>query len=53
MVTGINLVREQLRIASGLPLFIRQEDVKTDGHAIECRITAEKIYDGFAPSASL
>ena len=49
MVTGINLVREQLRIASGLPLFIRQEDVKTDGHAIECRITAEKIYDGFAP----
>lgn len=49
MVTGINLVREQLRIASGLPLSIRQEDVKTDGHAIECRITAEKIYDGFAP----
>ena len=34
MVTGINLVREQLRIASGLPLSIRQEDVKTDGHAL-------------------
>lgn len=49
MVTGINLVREQLRIASGLPLSVTQDEVSTRGHAIECRITAEKIYDQFAP----
>ncbi|MGR2737620.1 acetyl-CoA carboxylase biotin carboxylase subunit [Billgrantia sp. Q4P2] len=41
MVTGIDIVREQLRIASGLPLSIRQEDVKLNGHAFECRINAE------------
>ncbi|MCI8609629.1 MAG: acetyl-CoA carboxylase biotin carboxylase subunit [Firmicutes bacterium] len=49
MVTGVNLVREQLRIASGLPLSMKQEDVKLTGHAIECRITAEKITEDFAP----
>ncbi|MBA2778735.1 acetyl-CoA carboxylase biotin carboxylase subunit [Billgrantia kenyensis] len=41
MVTGIDIVREQLCIASGLPLSIRQEDVKLNGHAFECRINAE------------
>ncbi|MFQ3788244.1 acetyl-CoA carboxylase biotin carboxylase subunit [Halomonas sp. A29] len=41
MVTGVDIVREQLRIASGLPLSIRQEDVKVHGHAFECRINAE------------
>jgi acetyl-CoA carboxylase biotin carboxylase subunit len=41
MVTGIDIVKEQLRIASGMPLSIRQEDVKIKGHAIECRINAE------------
>ncbi|MCE8014673.1 acetyl-CoA carboxylase biotin carboxylase subunit [Halomonas sp. MCCC 1A17488] len=41
MVTGVDIVREQLRIASGLPLSIRQEDVKLNGHAFECRINAE------------
>ena len=41
MVTGIDIVKEQLRIASGLPLSIRQEDVKLHGHAFECRINAE------------
>ncbi|MCE8025948.1 MULTISPECIES: acetyl-CoA carboxylase biotin carboxylase subunit [Halomonadaceae] len=41
MVTGVDIVREQLRIASGLPLSIRQEDVKINGHAFECRINAE------------
>ena len=41
MVTGIDIVKEQLRIASGIPLSIRQEDVKIKGHAIECRINAE------------
>ena len=41
MVTGVDIVREQLRIASGLPLSVRQEDVKLAGHAFECRINAE------------
>jgi acetyl-CoA carboxylase, biotin carboxylase subunit len=41
MVTGIDIVKEQLRIASGMPLSIRQEDVRIRGHAIECRINAE------------
>jgi len=41
MVTGIDIVKEQLRIASGTPLSIRQEDVRITGHAIECRINAE------------
>ena len=41
MVTGIDIIKEQLRIASGEPLRIKQEDVKIKGHAIECRINAE------------
>lgn len=41
MVTGIDIIKEQLRIASGLPLSFKQEDVKVVGHAIECRINAE------------
>ncbi|AOF52700.1 acetyl-CoA carboxylase biotin carboxylase subunit [Rodentibacter caecimuris] len=41
MITGIDLVKEQLRIATGLPLSFKQEDVKVKGHAIECRINAE------------
>ncbi len=41
MVTGVDIVKEQLRIASGLPLSISQEDVKLSGHAFECRINAE------------
>ncbi|WP_439238658.1 acetyl-CoA carboxylase biotin carboxylase subunit [Lonepinella sp. BR2919] len=41
MITGVDLVKEQLRIASGLPLSIKQEDIKVKGHAIECRINAE------------
>lgn len=41
MVTGVDIVKEQLRIASGQPLSIRQEDVKLSGHAFECRINAE------------
>ena len=40
-VTGIDLIQEQIRIASGLPLSYRQEDIKLSGHAIECRINAE------------
>jgi acetyl-CoA carboxylase biotin carboxylase subunit len=49
MVTGVDIVREQLRIASGLPLSIRQEDVTMRGHAIECRINAEDPHT-FMPS---
>ncbi len=41
MVTGVDIVKEQLRIASGLPLTIKQEDIKLNGHAVECRINAE------------
>ena len=48
-VSGINIIREQLRIASGMRLSFEQEDVEILGHAIECRITAEKIFDDFAP----
>lgn len=48
-ITGINIVREQLRIAAGLPLQYRQEDVKFHGHAVECRIAAENVFQSFAP----
>ena len=41
MVTGVDIVKEQLKIASGIPLSIRQEDVVINGHAFECRINAE------------
>ena len=50
LVTGIDIVVEQLRIAAGLPLSYRQEDVKINGWAIECRITAEDPYNNFLPS---
>ena len=49
LVTGVDLVRQQLRIASGLPLELAQEDVRLSGHAIECRINAEDPGQGFRP----
>ena len=49
MITGVDLVRQQLRIASGLPLDLTQEDVTLTGHAIECRINAEDPFT-FVPS---
>ena len=49
MVTGLDLVREQIRIAGGERLSFSQEDVRFDGHAIECRITAEAPWQGFRP----
>lgn len=49
MVTGVDIVKEQLRIASGLPLSVKQEDVKLHGHAFECRINAEDART-FIPS---
>ncbi|MET0268796.1 MAG: acetyl-CoA carboxylase biotin carboxylase subunit, partial [Sphingomonas sp.] len=51
-ITGLDLVREQIRIAEGKPLTLRQEDVEFRGHAIECRINAEDPRT-FAPSPGL
>ena len=50
MVTGIDIVKEQIRIASGLPLSLRQEQVGINGWSIECRINAEDPLEDFAPS---
>src|SRR5206468_13096908 len=50
MVTGLDLVREQVLIAAGEPLSPRQEDVRLTGHALECRINAEDPSNGFLPS---
>ena len=50
MVTGIDIVREQVRVAAGEELSIAQEDVRLTGHAIECRINAEAAHKNFAPA---
>ena len=50
LVTGLDLIREQVGIAAGEPLSIRQEDVRFSGHAIECRINAEDVQRGFLPA---
>ena len=50
LVTGLDLVREQVLIAAGEPLSLRQNDVRLTGHAIECRINAEDPSNGFLPS---
>lgn len=50
MVTGTDLIIEQIRVAMGLPLSFKQEDVKLRGHAIECRINAEIPEKNFMPS---
>jgi acetyl-CoA/propionyl-CoA carboxylase biotin carboxyl carrier protein len=50
LVTGFDLVREQVLIAAGEPLSLRQEDVDLRGHAIECRINAEDASNGFLPA---
>ena len=49
-VTGLDLVKEQLRIASGEALPFSQEDIHIQGHAIECRINAENPWKNFRPS---
>jgi acetyl-CoA carboxylase, biotin carboxylase subunit len=49
-VTGIDLVAEQIAVAEGRPLRLRQEDVRLRGHAVECRINAEDPAHGFRPS---
>ncbi|MDP7995357.1 MAG: acetyl-CoA carboxylase biotin carboxylase subunit [Synechococcus sp. SP2 MAG] len=50
MVTGIDLIAEQLRIAGGEPISVRQEDIHMNGHAIECRINAEDAQHNFRPA---
>jgi len=50
MVTGMDIVKEQIRIASGFPLGIHQEEIRMNGWAIECRVNAEDPLDDFAPS---
>jgi acetyl-CoA carboxylase, biotin carboxylase subunit len=50
-VTGIDIVKEQIRVASGEPLSIKQEDVTFSGWAIECRVNAENPWKNFMPSA--
>jgi len=50
LVTGLDLVREQVLIAAGEPLSLRQDDVRLTGHAIECRINAEDPSNGFLPT---
>ena len=49
-VTGIDIVKEQIKIAAGQELSVRQEDIQISGHAIECRINAENPAFNFAPS---
>jgi acetyl-CoA carboxylase biotin carboxylase subunit len=53
MVTGMDLVKEQIRIAAGERLNVEQHDVKPQGHAIECRITAEDPSRQFTPSSGI
>jgi acetyl-CoA carboxylase biotin carboxylase subunit len=53
MITGLDLVEMQLRVAMGEPLALRQEDVRLRGHAIECRIYAEDPENNFFPSPGL
>jgi len=50
MVTGIDLVKAQIEVAAGMPLTLKQEDIKLTGHAIECRVNAENPSRNFMPS---
>ena len=50
LVTGLDLVREQVLIAAGEPLWLTQDEVRLNGHAIECRVNAEDPSTGFLPS---
>ncbi len=53
MVTGYDLIKEQIRVAEGLPLSFSQEDIHLRGHAIECRINAENPDENFRPCPGL
>ncbi|MFN8522784.1 MAG: acetyl-CoA carboxylase biotin carboxylase subunit [Chloroflexota bacterium] len=53
MVTGLDLVKEQVKIAAGQRLTVRQQDVVVRGHAIECRVTSEDARNAFAPDSGV
>lgn len=53
MITGVDLIKEQVRVAEGHTLRFEQKDLKINGHAIECRINAEDPFQGFMPSPGL
>jgi acetyl-CoA carboxylase biotin carboxylase subunit len=53
MITGVDLIKEQIRVASGFPLSVRQEDIQMKGYAIECRINAENAFNNFQPSSGV
>ncbi len=53
MITGIDIVKEQIKIAANKPLSIKQEDIRFSGHAIECRINAESAEKYFKPSVGV
>ncbi|MCB9667106.1 MAG: ATP-grasp domain-containing protein [Myxococcales bacterium] len=53
LITGLDIVQEQLRVAAGEPLGYTQDDVVHSGHALECRVYAEDPYRGFLPSPGL
>jgi len=53
MVSGVDLIKEQIYIAAGLPLSVSQKDIKLEGHAIECRINAEDPSRNFMPCPGL
>lgn len=53
MVTGVDLVEWQFRVASGEALPVLQRDIRREGHAIECRITSESPFDGFLPATGV
>jgi len=53
MVTGVDLVQEQINVANGESLSFKQDDIRVRGHAIECRINAEQAEAGFLPSPGL
>ena len=53
LVSGVDLIKEQIRVAAGEPLSVSQEDVKITGHAIECRINAENPEKNFMPCPGL
>lgn len=50
LITGLDLVKEQISVAAGNPLSIKQSELSIDGHAIECRIYAEDPLNNFLPS---
>ena len=49
MITGVDIIKEQIRIAAGEKLSLTQKNVEFRGHAIECRINAENPYNNFSP----